>query len=336
MRRFFCHLLLLIACIALPVALGGSASASEGVGNLRQGITHAQARANKLAAGVGSATHLLTAVGDQLSALSGRVRDVEQQLAEQRARMSELQADEAHERERAGVLRARWVSQRSALATWLVSVYEQGRPDVIGVIMQARGFGDLLDRVNFLHRESNAVARAVNRTRADRSAVAGALARLAALSTEQAGATAATASESSALQSMQDALSSRQAALANARQVQASELQSTRAQGQTLQRQLTRELSTLAVPPASAPTGTSFAIPWPIVQCESGGQDLPPNSAGASGYYQIEAATWKQFGGSTAQAYQAPKSEQDAIATRIWNGGAGASNWSCSSLAGDG
>ena len=32
--------------------------------------------------------------------------------------------------------------------------------------------------------------------------------------------------------------------------------------------------------------------------CESGGQNLSPNSAGASGYYQIMPATWKGYGGS--------------------------------------
>ena len=63
--------------------------------------------------------------------------------------------------------------------------------------------------------------------------------------------------------------------------------------------------------------------------CESGGQNLTPNYAGASGYYQIMPATWKLFGGTGPAAYLASKSEQDAVASRIWNGGAGASNWVC-------
>jgi hypothetical protein len=75
-------------------------------------------------------------------------------------------------------------------------------------------------------------------------------------------------------------------------------------------------------------------IPSPIVQCESGGQNLPPNSAGASGYYQIMPSTWKQFGGSGSAAYQASKSEQDSVASRIWGGGGGASNWVCAGMVG--
>jgi hypothetical protein len=77
-----------------------------------------------------------------------------------------------------------------------------------------------------------------------------------------------------------------------------------------------------------------WTIPHAIVQCESGGQNLPPNRAGASGYYQIMPATWKLFGGSGRAAYLASKSEQDAMASRIWDAGAGASNWVCAGIVG--
>ena len=78
-------------------------------------------------------------------------------------------------------------------------------------------------------------------------------------------------------------------------------------------------------------SGGPWVIPTPIVMCESGGHNDPPNSAGASGYYQIIPSTWALFGGTqyTPQAYQAPKSIQDLIAAKIWNGGAGAANWDC-------
>ncbi len=82
---------------------------------------------------------------------------------------------------------------------------------------------------------------------------------------------------------------------------------------------------------SSGPRGP-WAIPWPIVQCESGGQNTPPNSAGASGYYQMLDTTWKGLGGSTPHAYQASKAEQDRLAARLWAGGAGRGNWVCASL----
>ena len=70
------------------------------------------------------------------------------------------------------------------------------------------------------------------------------------------------------------------------------------------------------------------------MQCESGGQNLPPNSAGASGYYQMLPSTWHGLGGSTPHAYQASKAEQDRLAAKLWAGGAGARNWVCAGLVG--
>jgi Transglycosylase-like domain len=84
---------------------------------------------------------------------------------------------------------------------------------------------------------------------------------------------------------------------------------------------------------ASSPgPGGPWAIPWPIVQCESGGQNLPPNSAGASGYYQILPETWRLYGGKGPAAWKAPKAEQDRVAAKIWDHGRGRNAWVCAGL----
>lgn len=74
-----------------------------------------------------------------------------------------------------------------------------------------------------------------------------------------------------------------------------------------------------------------WAIPGYIVYCESTYENQPPNSAGASGYYQIVPSTWAAYGGLAyaPQAYLSSKTGQDVIAGRIWAGGAGASQWTC-------
>src|SRR5207237_5251092 len=71
-----------------------------------------------------------------------------------------------------------------------------------------------------------------------------------------------------------------------------------------------------------------WVIPTAIVMCESGGANLPPNGASAAGYYQILGSTWAENGGTSPdQANLHSKAEQDAVAARIWAGGAGASQW---------
>lgn len=71
-----------------------------------------------------------------------------------------------------------------------------------------------------------------------------------------------------------------------------------------------------------------WAIPWYVVRCESRGRNLPPNSAGASGYYQMIVSTWHALGGKTTHAYQAPKVEQDRLAHKLWTT-VGPSQWDC-------
>lgn len=91
---------------------------------------------------------------------------------------------------------------------------------------------------------------------------------------------------------------------------------------------------------ASVPAPTlgygNWAIPAKIVYCESKYLNLPPNSAGASGYYQIIPSTWIAYGGGryASQAYLASKSAQDTIAAKIWDGGNGASQWTCTGIVG--
>lgn len=65
--------------------------------------------------------------------------------------------------------------------------------------------------------------------------------------------------------------------------------------------------------------GQCWAIPYSIVLCESGGQDIPnAEGSSAAGYYQI-----------LGESLAASKAQQDADAAAIWDGGAGAGAWVC-------
>jgi peptidoglycan hydrolase-like protein with peptidoglycan-binding domain len=79
---------------------------------------------------------------------------------------------------------------------------------------------------------------------------------------------------------------------------------------------------------SSSDAGSGYALPASIVMCESRGNYHAVNpSTGAGGAYQIEPATWRAYGG-TGQPQNAPKSEQDRIAAKIYHQ-SGSSQWQC-------
>jgi hypothetical protein len=135
-----------------------------------------------------------------------------------------------------------------------------------------------------------------------------------------------------ALVAISASLQQRRAAVAQARAARAALLAATRAQRKRLEKRIAALEAIRARAAFAVGPGGPWVIPWPIVQCESGGQNLPPNSAGASGYYQILPSTWTGEGGSGPAAYLAPKAEQDRVAGALWAGGAGAHNWVCAGI----
>jgi hypothetical protein len=258
------------------------------------------------------------------------------------------QAELARVQSRLGVLRARLARSRALLARQLVSNYESAAPDLMTVVLESNGFRDLLEKLTYLRDAEHQQQTIIAVTRAAKASADSAARRLTRLGLRDRQIAydtwlreRALAGMNSLLQTKQDALKRAQAikqAALSASQARAGQLQSQIAQIEAQQAaqaaaQAQQSAAAGSSGPALGPSG-GWAIPYQIVLCESGGQNLPPNSAGASGYYQILAATWRLFGGSGPSAYLASKAEQDAVASRIWNGGAGASDWVCSGIVG--
>ncbi len=79
---------------------------------------------------------------------------------------------------------------------------------------------------------------------------------------------------------------------------------------------------------SSSPGSGGYSVPSGIVQCESGGNYSAVNpSSGAGGAYQILPSTWQAYGGQ-GLPQDAPASEQDRIAGKIY-AQQGASAWTC-------
>jgi septal ring factor EnvC (AmiA/AmiB activator) len=332
---------------AVPVSSGADPS----LGQLQSQLGAEQQHQRTLASSISSLSGLISSLSRQITLVESREAEVRSDLARDRAQLAAVQRALTRERHLLALLRGRLARARMLLARQLVTNYEQAKPNLVSVVLESNGFKDLLDRLTFLRDAQQQQQTIITITRQAKARADAAATHLAALQSTDRQITYATAQRVRALAGMNVLLHSKQSALARARSIQQSALVASRARGSHLQAEITHieaeqaaaaRAAELQSAPAGSPTpvGPSYgatggwAIPYAIVLCESGGQNLTPNSAGASGYYQILPSTWKLFGGTGPAAYLASKGEQDAVASRIWNGGAGASNWVCAGIVG--
>lgn len=348
-----------VIAVAVAAALAGVAalplasSAAPSLGTLQSELGQQQARQQQLQGSLSSLSQLIGSLSGQITLVQSREAAVQAQFVRDQANLAASQAALDREQQVLTVLRARLHQAQVRLERQLVSSYESSNPDLVSIVLESNGFNDLLSRITYLRDVERQQQTIISVTRrAKRQADAAAL-RLAKLEATQRQLTSETAMQARALAGMNSLLESKRATLRRAQSVQQAALSASKSKAGRLQSEIStieaqqaaaqraaaeRAAQSSSTPyassgPALGPSG-GWAIPYQIVLCESGGQNLPPNSAGASGYYQIMPGTWRMFGGTGPAAYLAGKAEQDAVASRIWNGGAGASNWVCASIVG--
>ncbi len=322
----------------LLLALGACAGVAlaQDPGALRDQVDAARAKEQRLSADVGKLDQLAAKVQQQLATLERRRAEVQADLDRDQAKLDRIEVELDAERERLARLRRRLEEARQMLADRLVTRYKTSDVDVVSVVLNASSFSNLLERAEFLKRiqqNDEEIVVTVREARADATAETK---RLAAAERRQEQVVRALTVRRNALASMTEAVAARRESLARIRAARAAALAATRRDRRGVERRLREAEAALARAATSGGEASNgpWAIPWPIVQCESGGQNLPPNHAGASGYYQFMPATWKGLGGIGPHAYLRPKAEQDALAAKLWAGGRGAHNWVCAGLVG--
>ncbi|MEZ5123969.1 MAG: transglycosylase family protein [Solirubrobacterales bacterium] len=316
---------------ASPLVAGGEPTPEQ----LQSQISGQKARERSLASAAERLRRLEAGLSAEIAVLERRLGEVRADLARGQQQLAATQAGLRAERARVQRLRRKLALGRELLARRLREQYTASSPDLVSLLLSARSLSDLLEQGEFLRRLQRNDERIVDDVRDARAQSERAARRLAALERRQRDAVLAVQRREAALVRMNDILQSRRQSLAAARAAREAALRDTRAGRQQAERQLSRLLAERARAARAVGPGGPWSIPWPIVQCESGGQNLPPNWAGASGYYQFMPATWRLMGGSTPHAYQASKAEQDRLAAKLWAGGSGARNWDCAAMVSD-
>lgn len=324
-------ILVTLCAVAMLIAVD---VARADVASLQAQVDAARTEARGLAGTLQMRTAELSAARDRAAAAATRQAALEADLARGVARARRLETRVTAAQERLARAQERFHRVQAMLARRLVAIYKSDPPDLATVMLEADGFSDLLTRTAYLQEINQADTALVDRVQELRDEVRGALARVRAMRAAAAAEVERVAAARDEIAGIRATAARRAAALAGARAAAQASLSALRSRmaGWTAQ---VRELQAAAGTPGDA-AGTvqqwfgDFAIPQQIVMCESGGNYGALNpSSGAGGAYQMLPETYKGLGGQHAAPHLAPKSEQDRLAAKLWDGGRGRGNWEC-------
>jgi peptidoglycan hydrolase CwlO-like protein len=318
------------AMLAVTLMLAGEAGATN-IGALQAKVSAGREEAGSLASQLQAAQGELAAAQEEAAAASAREDRLTRLLATGEERAARLAADVRRTQRQLASEKRRLHRARIALSQRLVAIYESGTPSTASVILASTSYDELTTRTEYLDRieqsDSDLAARvaqvrhsvstALKRVAALKDRVDAYNARLAAARSEIAG---VRANAESAAAHLHAVTAARSAALATLKSkigswvsdIEAAEAASRAEAESTVERWL----------------GGPYSIPAYIVMCESGGNYSALNaSSGAGGAYQILPSTWQLYGGQ-GEPQNAPKAEQDRIASEIW-ADSGPSAWVC-------
>jgi peptidoglycan hydrolase CwlO-like protein len=209
------------------IAAGKSAASS-----LQSQIATDSAQIRQTSHGLADATRRLTALQQRLSAREAQLRDVQTRLLAARNRLVDLE----NQLERA----------THALAANLVAAYEHGQPNLVSVILDAHGFTQLVEQVNFMHRIAQQNAAVVGWTRATRAAVARQARLLATLEKRDQALTAQVLAQRNGVAALQSALLRQQITELHARGRDATKLHALKARLSSLEAKAAAEAARAA------------------------------------------------------------------------------------------
>jgi cell wall-associated NlpC family hydrolase len=161
-----------IAALLLVVGLLlGSGLTASSAGDLQGQISAGKSAAAGLHSKIAAETARLHTTTHGLIDASRRLAAVQRRLSAREAELGRVQTALIKARDHLVDLENRLQQATRALAANLVTSYEQGRPDLVSVILESHGFTDLLERVDFLRRIGTRDAQIVSTMRAARAAV---------------------------------------------------------------------------------------------------------------------------------------------------------------------
>ncbi len=279
-----CALLALLAACAGTLAMLSRPPVAQAAstGQLQQQISSGAGRVSQLSGQVGSAASRLGQLSSSITGLQRRIAPIQADLNAKRAELLKLRGELSSARRRLAQLESLEAHAESALTRQLVDGYESDHPDIVTVVLDARGFQDLLERIAFAQRIRQQDVQVVGQVRAARRAVAGQATRLGALEARQQTLTTQVLGQRNSLARARLSLVQQEIAVAQQRSTKAGQLASARGQLASLQRQLGRIQAAQAA--AAAASSGSRAASGPGPAASSGGSVGSGQVASSGGF----------------------------------------------------
>src|SRR5215208_8493472 len=143
----------LSAYLVLPLP-GLSAPLSDRIDQKQAEIDHAKAKEGVLTTTIENFSNRIDSLQGEIQATQDRLDRAQSSLDRQKNELLEVRDRLEVARDRLARLRSELATARRVLAARLVEIYKSDTPDALTVILSSDGFGDLLERAEFLKRIS--------------------------------------------------------------------------------------------------------------------------------------------------------------------------------------
>jgi murein DD-endopeptidase MepM/ murein hydrolase activator NlpD len=291
-------LVALVVAGAVALSSRPPAARAANVPQLQHRISAGQARISGLAGSVRADSRQIGALGVSIGALQRRLTRLQAGLARRLAELRRTRTRYDAARIRLTQLETYEAHAEAVLARQMVGAYESGQPDLVTVILEAHGFQDLLERLQFAQRVQRRDAQVVGQVRASRRAVAAEATRLGALAVREQKLATQILYERDGLARAQLALIRQRLGVLHSRSAKAALLASERSRVATLRGQVARieaeraaAAARLAVTaPSGGGGGSPAAAPGPGQVVSAGGFTfpLPKGSAVGPGSWSLD------------------------------------------------
>jgi len=213
------------ALLALPAALAAApALAGQSQGSLESGISSSTAKEGTLSEAIKADSHQIDGFQGSIDDLQGRLSALESSLAIEREVLDRLRSQLTGARTHLASLVVQLAHDRKVLVAQVVAAYESPPPSIVTVILDAHGFGDLIERLDDLKAIGQQNASATTQVIVTRAAVARETKRLTVLTSSHQRETTAVLVQRDEVARLHLALVDRQLQFIHARDRKSSEL----------------------------------------------------------------------------------------------------------------